>query len=412
MIVTVTPNPSIDRTVTVEQLEVGGINRAISSRLDPGGKGVNVSRALSANGCPTLALVPLGGPDGRLLESLLEEANVEFTVVHLSGITRTNVAVVDPSGTTTKINEQGPVLTTQELSSLRAAVLASAAGGEWLALCGSLPPGAPESWFADIIDAHPARVAIDASGAAFRHAVAAGPDLIKPNLEELEELVGRGLSTLGDVLNAARTVVERGVGMVVVSLGSAGALAVTVEGHWFASALVTAPLSTVGAGDCLLAGLLQALQMGKSPQDALAEGVAWGSAAVTLPGSQVPSPADIAGVTVSTRLPPLTTLLTPNPSQPTRRASTMSSRTATIASSVGLHARPATLFTKRVAAAGIPITVGRADGKTVNAASMLAVMALGAKCGDQVLLTADGANADEILDELVSFLETDHDAQE
>ena len=89
----------------------------------------------------------------------------------------------------------------------------------------------------------------------------------------------------------------------------------------------------------------------------------------------------------------------------------MTSRTATIASSVGLHARPATLFTKRVAAAGIPITVGRADGRTVNAASTLAGMALGAKCGEQVVLTSEADNAEQILDDLVSFLETDHDAR-
>ncbi len=90
----------------------------------------------------------------------------------------------------------------------------------------------------------------------------------------------------------------------------------------------------------------------------------------------------------------------------------MSSRTATIASSVGLHARPATLFTKKVAEAGIPVTIGKKGGKTVNAASMLAVMALGAKCGEELILTADGNNADEILDGLVEFLQTDHDAKE
>lgn len=90
----------------------------------------------------------------------------------------------------------------------------------------------------------------------------------------------------------------------------------------------------------------------------------------------------------------------------------MASRTATIASTVGLHARPATLFTKKVAAAGMPVTVGKEGGKTVNAASMLAVMALGAKHGEEVILTADGEGADEVLDDLVAFLETDHDATE
>ena len=89
----------------------------------------------------------------------------------------------------------------------------------------------------------------------------------------------------------------------------------------------------------------------------------------------------------------------------------MPSRTATIASAVGLHARPATLFTKRVTASGIPVSIGKEGGRTVNAASMLAVMALGAKCGQEVVLTADGDGAEDILDDLVAFLETDHDAK-
>lgn len=310
MIVTVTPNPSIDRTVTVENLQMGEINRTLDTRVDPGGKGVNVSRALSANGVPTLAVVPLGGPDGRLLATLLESAGVAHRDVPLTGTTRTCVAVVDPSGVTTKINEGGPSLTPDELASLRSTVLDAAQTDSWLALCGSLPPGAPDSWFADVIAAHPGRVAVDASGNGFKEAVAAGPDLIKPNREELEELVGRELPTLGDVLEAAATVVADGVHMVVVSLGSDGAVAVTADGHWFASATVSVPLSTVGAGDCLLAGLLQALENGASAPSALAEAVAWGSAAVSLPGSQVPGPTNIATIAVTTKCPPLTTPLT------------------------------------------------------------------------------------------------------
>ncbi len=310
MIVTVTPNPSIDRTVTVEQLHIGEINRALLSRVDPGGKGVNVARALSANGAETLAILPLGGPDGRLLATLLDQAGVKHQEVPLSGTTRTNVAIVDPGGVTTKVNEPGPTMSTDELDALRSAILASARETDWLALCGSLPPGAPPSWFADLIAAHPGRIAVDASGSGFLLAVAAGPDLIKPNREELEELVGRTLPTLTDILEAATAVVEGGVGMVVVSLGSDGALAVTSEGHWFATAAVAAPLSTVGAGDCLLAGLLQALQDGADPQSAIASAVAWGSAAVSLPGSKVPGPGDIDRVIVSTELPSLSTPLT------------------------------------------------------------------------------------------------------
>lgn len=309
MIVTVTPNPSIDRTVTVERLHLGEINRALSSRVDAGGKGVNVSRALCANGADTLAVVPLGGPDGRLLAALLDQAGVQHQEVTLTGTTRTNVAIVDPGGVTTKVNEAGPTMSPDEVEALRTSILSATRDTDWLALCGSLPPGAPPTWFADIIAAHPGRVAVDASGTGFVQAVAAGPDLIKPNREELEELVGKELTTLQDVLDAATTVVEGGVAMVVVSLGSDGALAVTLDGYWFATATVAAPLSTVGAGDCLLAGLLDALQSGADPQTAIASAVAWGSAAVSLPGSKVPNPDDVSNIVVSTELPPLTTTL-------------------------------------------------------------------------------------------------------
>ncbi|MFK5646027.1 1-phosphofructokinase family hexose kinase [Ornithinimicrobium sp. LYQ121] len=309
MIVTLTPNPSIDRSITVPDLRPGEVNRATDSRIDPGGKGINVSRALAAQGSTTTAVFPSGGPEGHLMEELLTGASVPHAPVPVAGTLRMNVALLEPDGTTTKVNEPGPVLGPDDVEALLATTLAtyavpSAPGADpaargWLVGCGSLPPGAPADLFAQLVRrGHEAGalVAVDTSGAPLHPAVAAGPDLIKPNLEELEELVGRRLPTLGDVRDAARSLVDGGVGTVVVSLGSDGALLVDATSLVHAAARVDAPLSTVGAGDCLLAGCLDALSRGLPAADVVSAGVRWGSAAVALPGSAVPTPDDLAHV--------------------------------------------------------------------------------------------------------------------
>ena len=305
MIITVTPNPSIDRTIAIDALRHGEVHRATSSRIDPGGKGVNVSRALAAQGSDTLAILPSGGPEGHLMEELLAAAKVPYAAVPVAGSIRMNITVVEPDGTTTKLNEAGPTLSAEEVTRLVAAVSERSQGAAWLVGCGSLPAGAPTDLYADVVRiAHRAgaRVAIDSSGepfAAVLHGPAdARPDLIKPNHEELAELVGRDLPTLGDVAAAAREVIAGGIPTVVVSLGGDGALLVTADRLTYARATIGAPVSTVAAGDCFLAGLLHALTHNASPEDALVTAVLWGAAAVTLPGSEVPHPQDLEGISV------------------------------------------------------------------------------------------------------------------
>lgn len=301
MIVTLTPNPSVDRTITVPLLAPGEVNRAEGSRLDAGGKGVNVSRALSANGTQTCAVFPTGGPEGRLLVELLAHAQVPYQPVPVAGNVRMNVAVVEPDGTTTKVNEPGPRLSVDESQSLVDEAIAMTTAANWVVGCGSLPPGAPVNLLADLVrlgHQRGAKVAVDSSGPPMAAAVAAGPDLIKPNHEELEELVGRPLASLGDVIDAAHGLVARGVQTVVVSLGADGAVLVTESVVAHAVATIDAPLSTVAAGDCLLAGVLHELVQHDDPVAALLSGVRWGAAAVTLPGSEVPRPDDMLDIQV------------------------------------------------------------------------------------------------------------------
>jgi len=292
MIVTLTPNPSLDRTAEVDTLVRGAVLRVTAARVEPGGKGVNVARALVLNGHKSRAVLPSGGTEGAQLAALLTAAGIDPVLVPVAGAVRTNVSVVEPDGTTTKLNEPGPTLSAAEVDALVAATLSAAEGAEWVVLSGSLPPGAPEDFYARIIRAlrgSGARVVVDSSGPALTAALPAGPDLIKPNREELAEASGTGIRTMRDALHAAGQLRRQGAGAVLVSLGPDGALLVDADGSVHGEGHAVRR-STVGAGDALLAGFLAG---GGTGAPALAEALAWGAAAVSLPGSRMPGPADL-----------------------------------------------------------------------------------------------------------------------
>ena len=327
MIVTLTPNPSVDRAFDLAALEVGEVNRASAVHVDAGGKGLNVSRALAANGVASLAVLPLGGSDGDLLIRLLEPTGVAIRAVRVPGETRSNVTLQAASGVTTKVNAPGPVLDTAAVAELFAAVAEAAGPGDVVVAAGSLPCGSTEGCvaglgevdhpyaglgevddlyadlgevnnlyaaLAEVVRACGARLVLDSSGPAFATAVAAGGlALVKPNDEELGELVGRALPTVGDVVRAAREIVAAGTDRVLVSLGSHGALLVTGSDSWWAGGPPLVPASTVGAGDATLAGFLAgsggSLE-GADDAECLRTAVAWGRAAVLLPGTAVPTP--------------------------------------------------------------------------------------------------------------------------
>ncbi|MBQ1017642.1 1-phosphofructokinase [Micromonospora sp. D93] len=293
MIVTVTLNPSLDRAVEVDSLTRGEVIRAATAHLDPGGKGVNVSRALLANGVPSVAVLPSGGDEGNQLIRLLKAEGVEVLAVSISGRTRSNITLAEPDGTVTKINEPGPAMCGAEFDEVIDRVLARASGADWVVLCGSVPPGLPADAYAQLcrkLRAAGVRVAVDTSGPALREAALAGATLLKPNRDELAEVVGTPLKDLGDVVDAAQCLRAWGAGTVVASLGADGAVLVDAEGVRTGTCPVARPRSAVGAGDALLAGFLAAGAHGAA---ALAEGLAWGAAAVSLPGSRMPGPADL-----------------------------------------------------------------------------------------------------------------------
>jgi 1-phosphofructokinase len=294
VIVTLTLNPSLDRTFSVPALDRGEVTRATSARLDPAGKGVNVARALLANGVDALAVLPVGGMAGAHLTHLLVAEGVRFEQIAVAGETRSNVSLVEPDGTVTKINEPGRALEATALTDLARVALELSEPNGWIVVSGSLPAGNDAGMYAELVGQFRAagrRVALDTSGPPFVRALGAGPTLVKPNRAELAEAVGRPVISIADAVAAARELIARGAGAVVASLADDGALHVDAASVVHAHAAVDAVLSPVGAGDCLLAGFLA---HDGSPSERLGVAVRWAAAAVETAGSGAPTRERIA----------------------------------------------------------------------------------------------------------------------
>ena len=298
MIVSVTLNPSLDRTVEVDRLERGAVLRTSAPVLEPGGKGVNLTRALSRNGIDSIAVLPVGGPEGAELSELLDAAGVTSRLVPVSGRTRSNLTVAEPDGTVTKLNEPGSSLSAADFSILSTVLSGLVTAGDWVVFSGSIPPECSDEQLVTLMTSVTdlgASLAVDTSGDALTAAIDARPRLIKPNRAELAEAVGHDLDSISDVIAAAEHLRARGVERVLVSLGADGAVLVGEHGAIVGESIVLHQRSTVGAGDCFLAGFLSRFSADESAEDlALVEALAWGAAAVSLPGTSVPGPGDIA----------------------------------------------------------------------------------------------------------------------
>lgn len=310
MILTFTANPSIDCTmVLTSDLSRGSVHRLQEVTRVAGGKGINVSVAAHRAGRPTLAVFP--APHNDPFIRLLLETSIGYKFVSSTETVRTNVTITEPDGTTTKLNGPGPRLSPAVIADCEKALMEQASGSSWAVLAGSLPPGVPMDWYAQlsvkIREANPAiNIAIDTSDAPlkalFDNLETARPTLIKPNGEELGQAVGvdgvelERLAQEGDVsgvVKAAQLLIERGAENVLVTLGAAGAVLVRADGSWAATPPPIKAVSTVGAGDSSLAGFVMALTAGHSYDRALAHAVAYGSAAASLPGTTIPTPEDL-----------------------------------------------------------------------------------------------------------------------
>jgi 1-phosphofructokinase family hexose kinase len=287
VIVTLTPNPAVDRTVSIPALVRGEVLRASAPLIEASGKGVNVTKALLGNGHAAKAVLVAD----RQLRELLNHAEVPFEAI--DGAVRTNVSLLEPDGTVTKVNEPGPELSEEDRRRLLEMTLA--AGGDVIAASGSLPPGTPSDFYAELVDRSSKPVAVDTSGPALKAVIGARPMLVKPNLDELAELVGRRPQTLAEAITAADAVRADGARAVLVSLGADGAVLVDEHGATHGETIVDRPRNTVGAGDALLAGFLAG---------GLSEGLAYAAAAVRHLGTHAPpvTAADRAAVRVHERI--------------------------------------------------------------------------------------------------------------
>jgi 1-phosphofructokinase/tagatose 6-phosphate kinase len=284
VILTVTLNAAIDRTVAVPNFRLGRRHRAVESRTVAGGKGINVARALSLLGRPVIAAGFAGGPTGtRVLEQLREESVLtDFT--RIAAETRINLAVIDPtSGEQTEINERGPAVSPEEVKELFERIGYLAGGAKICVLAGSLPPGAGDDLYARLIADLGRRgvpVVLDAEGEAMLAGVRAGASMVTPNEREAEELVGQEFADPGDLAQGLDELVRLGAAEAAITRPD-GCVAVIGEGAERRLLQIHTeplePVSTVGSGDAFLAGYVAARYEGRSPEDCLAYGVACGA---------------------------------------------------------------------------------------------------------------------------------------
>jgi len=287
LILTLTINPAVDRTIDVDKLVFEDRAYIQSTRDSAGGRGVNASRVLHAFGSKTAAILTTGGETGGQLQALLSDVGFPTESVAVKSPTRTNLTISDKHGLTLKLNERGSPITTTELEAVRKAVEQRMAKATWLLICGSVPPGVPPDFYAELIEmAHAKKVKtlLDTDGPVLEAGMGAKPTAVKPNQAEAERLLHRALISRHQVLDAVRELKAMGPEMVILSLGGRGAIAATNDHLLEAIPPRIDPVSPIGAGDALSAAFVWALSKRKPITDALCWGVAAGTASTLLPG--------------------------------------------------------------------------------------------------------------------------------
>ena len=292
-IATITLNPAIDQTVRVDNLETDAVNRGQSMQFDAGGKGVNVASFLTDYGFDVAVTGFLGEENPRLFEQLFAQKKIEDQFVRIPGRTRTNVKIVDETKQeTTDINMKGATPPSEAVYQLAEKIEQLADTCDWFVLAGNLPPNVPDTINATLISHIKSlgkNVVLDSSRAALREGVLAGPTIVKPNIHELEDLVGHELVGETAVITAARQLLEYGTELVVVSMGAEGAL--FVDAHQVIQALppkVTVK-STVGAGDAMVSGVVAGCIEQLPLADVARLATAFSVTAVTRVGAHIPS---------------------------------------------------------------------------------------------------------------------------
>lgn len=291
MIVTVTLNPAVDQTLVLSKFVAGDTLRVKASRLDPGGKGINVSRVVRELGGESLAMGFAPGGLGRYIEQTLDSQGIPCDFLHTRGETRTNITILDESRhMQTILSDPGPQTDPHYVVELKKRLRRRLHPGDWLVLAGSIPPPLDASVYTEII--HEAaemgvHTVLDADGAALAAGAAAHPEIVKGNRREMERLLGRHLDDEGSMLEAAREVHDAGVNYVVVTRGREGAVAAAEQRYLRGVAPRVRAVSAVGSGDAFLAGVVLTLSREGGIEEALRLGIAAGTASVLFPGTEL-----------------------------------------------------------------------------------------------------------------------------
>ena len=292
MILCVTPNPALDRTMSVPGLRLGEVARATHSFTAAGGKGLNVARVVRGLGGAVLCAGFLGGHSGRLLAGLAEREGLPAAWTWFAGETRTSIILLDPQGgDATVINEPGPAVTSEDWARLTADVLRAAEGSDYVCLSGSLPPGSTAELLAELLRSLVTagrQVWVDTSGAALAAALAIDAVGIKVNGAEAAEIAGLTIEHPAAALAAAHELRRGASSSIILTLGARGAVLLAEAGGWHAQPPALQVVSSVGSGDAFFAGLVVGLARGLGEPEALRQAVAAGAAnALTVGGGRL-----------------------------------------------------------------------------------------------------------------------------
>jgi 1-phosphofructokinase len=265
MIKTLTLNPAIDETISIENFRLDEVNRIKQTRKDAAGKGINVSKVIKALGSKSIAMGLLGGDSGEWIHKELKKMNIESDFVKTSGETRVNIKIVDPQNKTfTDLNAKGAFISEEETNLVLRKFTENISEGDIAVLAGSLPQNVPDNVYQNIIEKLSkigVKTILDASGSSFEKGLEAGPSLIKPNVEELEMLLDIKINTKEEVAIAARKLIEEyDIEYIVVSDGGNGSYFITKSESVWAKGIKVDVKSTVGAGDSMVAALALSLE--------------------------------------------------------------------------------------------------------------------------------------------------------
>ncbi|KPU26580.1 hypothetical protein TR13x_09555 [Caloranaerobacter sp. TR13] len=293
MIYTVTLNPAIDKTIVLEKLKIGSVNRTIFSRTDVGGKGINVSKVLKILGCKSTATGILGNKNADMFIEYLHNLDIETKFHIIEGESRTNIKIVEKNNNMcTDINDKGLKVQQDEINKFITSLLASVTDGDIVVLCGSLPVGVNPDIYKEIIlqlNERKVKTILDADDKPLVEGIEGAPHIVKPNISELKKIANVSEENTHSIIESGRKLIEKGIEKVLISLGSKGSYYITSEVCLYAFPIEVDIKSTVGAGDSLVAGLAYSLENNLNEYETLKLATASATAKIMTEGTKEPN---------------------------------------------------------------------------------------------------------------------------